>query len=68
MEVERGHHPVQPFKNKVPSRFKCCGVLDRHSHFAVDENVSVSRLRAKPSGEIHDRADRAIVAAALEAD
>src|SRR3984885_16061545 len=68
MQIERGHRPVQPFKDKVPSRFKRCGVLDRRSHFAVDENMTVSRLRAKPSREIHDSADRAIVAPPLEPD
>src|ERR1700733_15870002 len=68
MQIERGHRPVHPFKDKVPSRFKRCGVLDRRSHFTVDENMTVSRLRAKPSREIHNCADRAIVAAALEAD
>ena len=68
MQIKRVHRHVKPFKHKVPSRFKRCGVLDRRSHFAVDENMTVSRLRAKPSREIHDRADRAIVAAALEAD
>src|ERR1700733_6890310 len=68
MQIERGHRPVQPFKDKVPSRFKRCGVLDRRSPLAVEENMPVPRLRPKPSREIHDCADRAIVAAALEAD
>src|SRR5271165_1522235 len=67
MEVEGGHSAMQPFEDEVTGRFKCCAVLNGRSHFAIDENMSVARLRAKSSGEIHDCADRAIVAAALEA-
>ena len=59
---------MQPFEGEVPGRLKRCGVLDRRSHFAIDENMSVACLCTKPSGEIHDCADRAIVATALEAD
>ena len=68
MEVEGGHNPMQPFKGKVPCRLKHCGVFDRRSHFAIDKNMSVACLCTKSSGEIHDCADRAIVATALEAD
>jgi hypothetical protein len=59
---------MQTFERQVASGLNRCSVPERRSHFAIDENMTVSRLRAKPSREIHDRADRAIVAAALEAD
>ena len=59
---------MQPFEGEVTGGFKCCNVPDRRAHFAVDENMSVACLRTEPGGKIDHRADRAVVAAPLEAD
>src|ERR1700757_2906496 len=68
IEVEGRHNAMQSLKDKVPSWFERCGVLDRRPHFAIDEDMAVACLRAEPSGEVDHGPDRAVVAAALEAD
>ena len=57
---------MQAFEDEVARRFERRRVLDRRAHLAVDEDMSVSRLRAQPSREIDHRSDRAVVAASLD--
>jgi hypothetical protein len=57
---------MQTLERQFPHGLRGCPRVERRSHFAIDQNLAVARLRAKTGREIDHGTDRAVLRAALE--
>lgn len=59
---------MEAFERQIPDRFGAHEALNELQEPTRDENLPMLRFAAEAGGKIHDRADRGVVRAPLEAD